>query len=284
MVKKTSKYHIFSGALLVLSLLLISCQSMIAFAEENKQASDLPGELRVDDPPETEMVVDNSSPGIKISRTWLEGKIFLTVYTVKSDGPAWVVFCADEDGIPGAILEYVWVGSGTNSISRTEVLEEMSSKQIHVMLHHDLARIAVFEFPGPDGRVLVENEMALKTDDPPETKVVVNAYLPGIEMRRTWLESRSFLTVYTVRSDRPAWVVFRADEDGLPGAILHYSFVGSGIHTIARVEDAATIRSEKIHVMLHEDFGRLSVFEFPGPDGPLYVDNKIVDLLCCGPY
>lgn len=127
MVKKTSKYHIFSGALLVLSLLLISCQSMIAFAEENKQASDLPGELRVDDPPETEMVVDNSSPGIKISRTWLEGKIFLTVYTVKSDGPAWVVFCADEDGIPGAILEYVWVGSGTNSISRTEVLEEMSS-------------------------------------------------------------------------------------------------------------------------------------------------------------
>ena len=142
----------------------------------------------------------------------------------------------------------------------------------------------MFEFPGPDGRVLVENEMALKTDDPPETKVVVNAYLPGIEMRRTWLESRSFLTVYTVRSDRPAWVVFRADEDGLPGAILHYSFVGSGIHTIARVEDAATIRSEKIHVMLHEDFGRLSVFEFPGPDGPLYVDNKIVDLLCCGPY
>ncbi|MDW7753923.1 MAG: hypothetical protein SCH68_02020 [Brevefilum sp.] len=124
----------------------------------------------------------------------------------------------------------------------------------------------------------------LRVDDPTEAEVMLDAYSPGIEMRRTWLESRSFLTVYTVRSDRPAWVVFRADEDGLPGAILHYIFVGSGTHTIARVEDAPAISSEQIHVMLHEDFGRSSVFEFPGPDGPVYVDNKVVDLLCCGPY
>jgi len=168
MIKKTSKYLIFSGALLVFSLLLISSQSMIASAEEYKQASESLGELRV--------------------------------------------------------------------------------------------------------------------DDPTEAGVMVDAYSPGIEMRRTWLESRSFLTIYTVRSDRPAWVVFRADEDGLPGAILHYIFVGSGTHTIARVEDAPAISSEQIHVMLHEDLGRGTVFEYPGPDGPVYVDNKIVDLLCCGPY
>ena len=168
MNKKTSKYLIFSGTMLIFSLLLILSQSRIASAEEYYQGSELPGELRVDDPTKVELKV--------------------------------------------------------------------------------------------------------------------NAYSPGIEMSRTWLESRSFLTVYTIRSDRPSWVVFRADEDGLPGKILHYIFVGSGTHTISRVEDAATIRSEQIHVMLHEDFGRSSVFEFPGPDGPVYVDNKVVDLLCCGPY
>jgi len=112
---------------------------------------------------------------------------------------------------------------------------------------------------------------------------MVDAYKPGIEMQRTWLESKSFLTVYTVTSDRPAWVVFHADQDGLPGAILRYIIVGTGTHSIAKVENAEEISSDQIHVMLHQDLGRLSVFEFPGSDGPLYVENQIINELCFCP-
>lgn len=182
MFKKTSKYLIFSSVLLVFSLLLVSCQSLIAsteemdekqvenplganftipgeiYFEEYKQERHPPEELKAVVPTEAVVMVDASSPGIEIQRT-MTPRTLETVYTVMSDGPGWVVLHADKDGVPGAILEQIWVDSGTNRIARSEGLEEMSSEPIHVMLHHDLGWTGYFEFPRTDGPVFVDNEM-----------------------------------------------------------------------------------------------------------------------------
>jgi hypothetical protein len=208
MFKKTSKYIVLTVALLVFSILLASCQSMIASTEEmnRKRAIDAWGAnltaqgesyfeemnrfraidawganltaqgesyleemersfngslivLSSDVPSEAEMMVDAFSPGINIQRTRVQAKTFLTVYTVRSDGPGWVIFHADKDGEPGAVLEQIWVSSGTNRIARTEVLEEMSSEPIQVMLHHDYGWVGYFEYPRTDEPVFVDNEM-----------------------------------------------------------------------------------------------------------------------------
>jgi hypothetical protein len=128
------------------------------YFEEMEQASVPVYELSSDAPAEAEVMVDAFTPGIEIQRT-MQSRTIETVYTVMSDGPGWVVFHADKDGVPGAILEYVWVSSGTSSFARTKILEEMRSEPIHVMLHHDLGWTSYFEFPRTDGPVLVDNEM-----------------------------------------------------------------------------------------------------------------------------
>jgi hypothetical protein len=114
--------------------------------------------LSSDVPSKTEVMVDAFSPGINIQRT-RQSRTIETVYTVMSDGPGWVVFHADQDGAAGVILEYVWVSSGINTITRTKILEEMSSEPIHVMLHYDLGWTNYFEFPRTDGPVFVDQEM-----------------------------------------------------------------------------------------------------------------------------
>jgi hypothetical protein len=208
MFKKTRKYLIFSSVLLVFSLLLVSCQSMLASTEEmdRKRAMDAWGEnltpqgenffeemkrfraldawdanltaqgeryreemeqlyngslmvLSSDVPSETEMMVDASSPRIEIRHIRLQARTFMTVYTVMSDGPGWVVFHEDKDGAAGAILENIWVPNGTTKIVRTNTLEEMGSEPIHVMLHYDHGWSGYFEFPRTDEPVLVDQQM-----------------------------------------------------------------------------------------------------------------------------
>jgi hypothetical protein len=208
MFKKTSKYIIFSSVLLVFSLLLVSCQSLIASTEEmdRKRAMDAWGAnltaqgqsyfeemnrfraidawganltaqgeryleemergyngslmvLSTDAPSGNVVVVDASSPRIEIRHIRVQARTFMTVYTVTSDGPGWIVLHADQDGAAGAILENIWVPNGTTRIVRTNTLEEMGSEPIHVMLHYDHGWTGYFEFPRTDGPVLVDQEM-----------------------------------------------------------------------------------------------------------------------------
>jgi hypothetical protein len=208
MFKKTSKYIIFSSVLLVFSLLLVSCQSLIASTEEmdRKRAMDAWGAnltaqgqsyfeemnrfraidawganltaqgeryleemergyngslmvLSTDAPSGNVVVVDASSPRIEIRHIRVQARTFMTVYTVTSDGPGWIVLHADQDGAAGAILENIWVPNGTTRIVRTNTLEEMGSEPIHVMLHYDHGWTGYFEFPRTDGPVLVNQQM-----------------------------------------------------------------------------------------------------------------------------
>jgi hypothetical protein len=110
-----------------------------------------------DGPSEEMVMVDAISPGIEIRHIRVQARTFMTVYTISSDGPGWVVFHADQDGVAGAMLEHIWVPSGTTRIVRTNTLEEMSSEPIHVMLHYDHGWSGYFEFPRSDGPVLVDD-------------------------------------------------------------------------------------------------------------------------------
>jgi len=209
MLKKTSKQLIFSSILVAFSLLLASCQSMLASTEEM----------------ERNRAVE-----------------------------AW----------------------GANLTAQGErYLEEMGQASVPwVELKSDV--------PAPESREI--SLIELGSDIPPVTDVIVAAYTPGIEIRRTRLATDTYLIVYTVKSIRPAWVVFHEDNNGVAGAILKNIYVSSGTHKIFRTEFMREKSSEQTHVMLHEDFGRIGLFEFPGPDGPVYVDNEIVNELCFCPF
>lgn len=141
------------------------------------------------------------------------------------------------------------------------------------------------DVPAPETEQASVPLIELRSDVPESVaEVMIVDLTPGIEIRRTWIDERTFLTTYTVMSDRPVWVVFHADQDGLAGEILQHIYVGSGINKISRTENLGEMSSRQIHVMLHEDLGRNSLFEFPGSDSPVFVEDEIVNELCFCPY
>jgi hypothetical protein len=183
MSKKTSKFFVLLTALLVFSFLLASCQSTTASNEAMKRARAMDawadhwnalGEsylaeveqvsgplmsLSLEVPAKSEVIVDSITPSIEIKRSWLQDRTFLTVYTVISDGPGWVVFHADRDGKHGAMLNYYWVSNGINRIKMMEDQEVMSADPIHVSLYQDVSWIGYFEFPRTDPPVVVDGVM-----------------------------------------------------------------------------------------------------------------------------
>ncbi len=125
----------------------------------------------------------------------------------------------------------------------------------------------------------------LRSDVPAQAaELMVDSYKPGIEIRRTRLAANTFLVVYTVKSDRPAWIVFHEDENGAAGEIIQYIFVESGTHRIAKTKVLGEMSSNLIHVMLHEDLGTIGLFEFPGEDDPVFVDGEIIEEMCLCNY
>jgi hypothetical protein len=252
MFKKMSKYLIFSNVLIVFSLLLVSCQSKIASTEEMEsdgyaylQVGVPLIELTSDVPAEAEVMVDTLTAG---------GKIYFERYLEEMESEGYAFLQAS-----GPLIEL-----------RSDVPAEA---EVMVMESEGYAFLQV-------GVPLIE----LTSDVPAEAEVMADAFTPGIEIRRTRLQARTFLTVYTVMSDGPGWVVFHADEDGVPGKILKYIWVSDGISRINVVEVLEEMSSEQIHVMLHHDFGWTGYFEFPRTDEPVMVDNEIVNALCFCPF
>jgi hypothetical protein len=83
-----------------------------------------------------------------------------------------------------------------------------------------------------------------------------------------------YITVATVVSNGPGWVVVHADDNGSPGEVIGYAPVEDGENTDIEVELDPNRITETLHVMLHEDTGEEGVFDFPDADPPVEVDGE----------
>lgn len=84
------------------------------------------------------------------------------------------------------------------------------------------------------------------------------------------------VTIAEVVSSGPGWLVIHAQKDGKPGPVLGHSAVSDGVNTNVVVEIDVSGATETLYAMLHTDAGTVGTYEFPGPDGPLSVDGKVV--------
>ena len=112
----------------------------------------------------------------------------------------------------------------------------------------------------------------------------VDAYVPEVSITRTRLANGNYMTVYEIKSAGPGWVVFHADENGEPGAILRYVYIEGGTSKLVNIETQGEVGTEARYVMLHEDKGTIGRFEFPGVDGPVLVDEEVVEEMCLCNY
>lgn len=85
------------------------------------------------------------------------------------------------------------------------------------------------------------------------------------------------VTIESVVSDGPGWLVIHAQKDGKPGPILGYSPVASGENDNVVVEIDATAATGTLYAMLHTDAGTVGEWEFPnGPDAPVKAGEQVI--------
>jgi hypothetical protein len=86
------------------------------------------------------------------------------------------------------------------------------------------------------------------------------------------------VTVASVFSDGPGWIVIHADENGAPGPVIGHSAVDDGPNLDVSVAITTAEATELLYAMLHTDAGDVGTYEFPGPDAPVMENGTLVVL------
>ncbi len=79
-----------------------------------------------------------------------------------------------------------------------------------------------------------------------------------------------------VVSDGPGWLVVHKQVDGKPGPVVGYAAVSGGKNNQISVEIDESAVTGTLYAMLHGDTGLVGTYEFPGEDGPISVNDKVV--------
>ncbi len=86
------------------------------------------------------------------------------------------------------------------------------------------------------------------------------------------------VTISTVVSAEPGWLVIHAESDGGPGPVVGYAAVNPGTNSAVVVEIDAPAATSTLLAMLHVDRGSVGTYEFPGDDGPARTGDGIVNV------
>ncbi len=215
------------------------------------------------------------TPSVTVSDQAIEDGT-VTVDTVVSDGPGWIVIHTDDDGAPGPVIGQAAVADGENTDVTVEIDTEAATETLWAMLHEDTGEEGTYEFPDADPPVQVEGEVVMQsftiTGGLPEAEEPVT---PSVTVSDQAIED-GMVTVDTVVSDGPGWIVIHADDGGAPGPVIGQAAVSDGENTDVTVEIDTEAATETLWAMLHDDTGEEGTYEFPDADPPVELEGEVV--------
>ena len=85
------------------------------------------------------------------------------------------------------------------------------------------------------------------------------------------------VTISSVIAEEDGWVVIHADNEGKPGTVLGNAPVDKGTNENIVVTIDPAKATDFLHAMLHVDKGNSGVFDFPGDDAPVKLDEAVVN-------
>lgn len=204
----------------------------------------------------------------------------VTVASVVSDGPGWIVIHIEEDDAPGPVIGFEAVADGENTDVVVEIDVDMATETLYAMLHADTGEEGVYEFPDADPPVQVEGEVVMQafaiTGGLPEVEAVEEEVVtPSVTVEDQEIVNESVI-VQEVVSDGPGFIVIHADDNGAPGPVIGYSAVEDGQNLNVAVSIDVEAATETLWAMLHEDTDATGEFDFPDSDPPVEVEGEVV--------
>jgi hypothetical protein len=208
------------------------------------------------------------TPSVTVSDQAIENGT-VTVDSVVSDGPGWIVIHAQENGAPGPVIGHAAVSDGENTDVVAEIDVSQATETLYAMLHTDSGQQGIYEFPDGDPPVQVDGQVVV------QPFMITGGLRPSVTVMDQAIED-STVVVPGVISDGPGWIVIHADQDGAPGPVIGHSVVSDGVNTDVSVEIDVNAATETLYAMLHTDSGQIGTYEFPGGDPPVQVEGNIV--------
>ncbi len=213
-------------------------------------------------------IVDRQAtvPSITAENQEVANDGLVTISTVVSTGPGWIVLYREEAGEPGQMLGYMPVESGVNEEISIAINWREATPTLYAALFIDGGETSVFELPDIDEPVMMNTEpllVSFNIDLPPDVFVLNQ---PVVDNK---------IVVERVISNGPGWLVVYRDEEGLTGNIIGFAPLEDGLNERIEVEILTSDVSDILHIVVHEDDGDLGEFDFPAGDGPMRFQGEI---------
>lgn len=107
-------------------------------------------------------VVDNKPASISVSDQSLGADNQVVIKTASIGDSGWMTIHEKRDGQPGPTIGYTSMTKGTTSAIKVTIDKTNLTPSLIAMLHYDRGEKGVYEFPGADGPVIVDQQVIMK--------------------------------------------------------------------------------------------------------------------------
>ncbi len=208
-------------------------------------------------------------PAIAVDDQVLEEDGRLTIASVISPDPAWLVIHAQHEGQVGEVLGVTAVPSGSSSDITVTLDPLAATPRLVAILHQDGGEAGEFEFPGPDDPIQDDGDVVSIG-----FAVDIQVRLPAIIIADQEVMDDGLVTVGSVYTPAPGWLLIHADDDGAVGPLLGHVFLREGENENVTIPIQWREATPTLHAVLVEDGDRLTRLDYPDGDLPVIVNGQ----------